>query len=124
VDALVNGMHGIRTAQQECIDLYSRALETEVEDLISLMDYEFNNLAKEHTSFKTTQRERDLIYEALNHETCSDNNLVAAGTDAITYVANALPLNRAYDLERLGFAFMRNSLDHIRNANDYLEQSW
>jgi hypothetical protein len=110
MDALLNGMHGIQSAQQEVVSLYNKATETEVDNLIALMDLEFEALAKESTRFKTTQREKDLIYEALNHETTSDNKLVAAGTDAITFVANALPLNRAYDLEQMGFAFMRNSV--------------
>ena len=68
-------------------------------------------MAKAYSGFALNETEKDLIVAALEDETTHDPGLLAAGVDAITFAAKALPLNRQNDLEKIAFEFMSRSLE-------------
>lgn len=114
-DGLINGIHNIESASQRAVNQYNASLETEVNDLVALLDLELDAMAKQSTRFKTTQSERDAIFSAMGDETSSAHNLLAAGVDAITFAAKALPVNRRFDIEQMGFEFMERNLKRAVN---------
>lgn len=101
------------TGAKRVQDLYNRALEIEVNDIHAQMEREFEIFAKQQTAYKLTETEKDSIYAAMSDATSSDHGCLAAGVDAMTFAAKALPLNRARDLEQLAFDYMEKS---IRNS--------
>ena len=118
-DGLINGIHGIQSASQRAVDQYNSSLETEVTDLVALLDLELDAMAKQSTKFKTSQVERDAIFGAMGDETSSSHNLLAAGVDAITFAAKGLPINRKHEIEQMGFEFMERNLK--RSINNRIE---
>lgn len=101
---IVAGAYGV-------VEKYQEALEVEVDDLVALMEEEYENMAKAYSGFALNETEKDLIVAALEDETTHDPGLLAAGVDAITFAAKALPLNRQNDLEKIAFEFMARSLE-------------
>jgi hypothetical protein len=120
-DGLINGIHNIESASQRAVNQYNATLETEVNDLVALLDLELDAMAKQSARFKTTQEERDAIFNAMGDETSSDHGTLAAGVDAITFAAKALPINRKHDLEQMGFEFMERNLKRAINNKIVIE---
>ena len=83
--------------------------------MVALLDLELEAMAKQSVRFKTTQAERDAIFAAMGDETSSDHGTLAAGVDAITFAAKALPINRKHEIEQMGFEFMERNLKRAVN---------
>ena len=116
-----NRRDDIIASSNEVVKKYNQTLEIEVDDLLEQMNKELQGLAKSRTSYKLTEHEQDLVSAALKDETTHDNSLLAAGVDAITFAAKALPLDRQLTMEQLAFDYMCRSIEKAESNKILIE---
>lgn len=124
-DRIINGVNDrfdtVIEVAQGTVDLFNKAQLVEVNDLHAQMEQQFATLGTKRTSHKLNEKEKDSVYKAMGDKTSSPHNLLAAGADAITFAAKALPLNRRWDLEQLAFDYLQASLETAVNNKIVVE---
>ena len=104
-----SALREVATAASGVVELYNKALETQIDDAFAWMMREL-----EGAGVSTDLRTRAV--QALDHETTTPGRLLASTIDAVTLIAQDLDLFGQAEMEKVGARLMTRGLSQARDG--------